>query len=195
MIAGACRELEQELSELQSAATQVGTRLNNNNHLTLTAAVRRVMAPDNGGVAGPEEKPAFDFFVAYAGPDEQLARSLYRRLVPSARAFLAAESLSPGDNWDVELPKAQSQSRITIALLSLSTREAYYQREEIAAAINQSRLGKTLHRVVPVYLPGFDSQDSMPYGLRRTHGIWWKAADDVKWVASQLLALRDAIRQ
>jgi hypothetical protein len=48
-------------------------------------------------------------------------------------------ALRPGDDWDLELAGALSQSSITVVLVSPSTGGSYYQREEIALAIKRAR--------------------------------------------------------
>ena len=57
-------------------------------------------------------------------------------------------------------------------LVSPETEKAYYQREEIAAAIELARSDRNAYRVVPLYLGGLDAiRGSLPYGLRLKHGI------------------------
>lgn len=112
----------------------------------------------------------YDFFLAHAGPDTQAADDLYVLLAPDARVFLDKRCLRLGDNWDSVLPEAQRISRITVVLVSARTEKAYYQKEEIAAAIDMAR--KEEHRVVPVYLDGWPSDSAgVPYGLKRLHGL------------------------
>ena len=67
---------------------------------------------------------------------------------------------------------------------------AYYQREEIAAAIALARTNAHTHRVVPVYLPGaLPSSDRVPYGLRLKHGISLRGDSDFESAARRLLDL------
>jgi hypothetical protein len=74
----------------------------------------------------------WDFFIAHAGPDKEIAEQLYDLLVPSARVFLDSRCLKLGDNWDEELGSAQDRALVTIVLVTDKTDDAYYQREEIA---------------------------------------------------------------
>jgi hypothetical protein len=61
---------------------------------------------------------------------------------------------------------------MTIVLVSSRCERAYYQREEIAAAIALARDEKYSHRVVPVYLTGWPTDAAnVPYGLRSKHGL------------------------
>lgn len=112
----------------------------------------------------------YDFFIAHAGPDTPAAENLHGLLTPSARVFLDSKTLLPGDDWDRELALAQQESLITVVLISSRSGEAYYQREEIAAAISMAREDKESHRVVPVYLEEI-SANEVPYGLRIKHGL------------------------
>jgi hypothetical protein len=61
-------------------------------------------------------------------------------------------ALLPGDIWDIEIPRAQQVSDVTVVLISSKSEAAYYEREEIAAAINLQLKGASQHRIVPVYL-------------------------------------------
>jgi hypothetical protein len=116
------------------------------------------------------QQPEWDFFIAHASADQGRAEELYALLYPSSRVFLDSRCLLLGDNWDAELSKAQSRSRITIVLISSHTNDAYYEREEIATAIDMSRGDAGRHRVVPILLEDVGNE-AVPYGLRRKHSI------------------------
>lgn len=131
----------------------------------------------------------WDFFIAHAGVDREIAETLYELLAPHCRTFLDSKCLVPGDDWDRELPKAQKSARVSVILISQKTPEAYYQREEITAAISLARKQETKHRVVPVYLAGATVDDDIPYGLHIKHGLFLKSASDISVAAEQLLAL------
>lgn len=114
----------------------------------------------------------WDIFLAHAGPDKEAAEILFSQLTPHCRVFLDSQCLNLGDDFDFELSKAQRTSRITVVLVSNSTEQAYYQREEIAAAINMARIDGSRHRVVPIYLHGFPPKGGgIHYGLQLKHGL------------------------
>jgi hypothetical protein len=121
-------------------------------------------ASDSGAQGGDGQ---WDIFLAHASLDKERARELYGLLKPALRVFLDERSLLPGDDWSVEIPKAQARSRVTAVLVSRATDAAFYEGEEIAAAIAMKRARQGGHRVVPVYLDGAP-QDPFhaPYGLR-----------------------------
>ena len=100
----------------------------------------------------PSEQYEWDFFIAHAGADKRPAEKLYDYLKPKSRVFLDCRSLVLGDDWDTELRRAQKTSLVTVVLISEKTEAAYYQREEIAAAIALARANAAQHRVVPVFL-------------------------------------------
>lgn len=137
----------------------------------------------------------WDFFIAHAGSDQSVAESLYERLAVGSRVFLDSKCLKPGDNWDTELPLAQRQALVTVVLISSNTAGAYYQREEIAAAISLSRTTENKYRVVPIFLDG-DSQkyEGIPYGLTLKHGIAISKGNDLQAAAERLLDLIDSLR-
>lgn len=112
------------------------------------------------------------FFLAHAGPDTETAKELWKLLQPDLRVFLDARSLSPGDEWDVELPRRQREALATVVLLSSNTEAAYYLREEIANAIAFQRNEPDKHRIIPVYLDGIPKDPSrIPYGVRVRHAL------------------------
>lgn len=131
----------------------------------------------------------WDFFIAHAGSDLSAAKELYGLMVSRCRVFLDSQCLQLGDDWDVELPKAQRQSRVTVALISTQTESAHYERDEIANAISMARANSNLHRVVPVFLEGHvPVGGDIPSGLRTKHGIAL-GKDGLPGVARRLLDL------
>jgi len=77
-------------------------------------------------------------------------------------------------------------------LVSAKTEEAYYQREEVAAAIDLARKDPDTHRVVPVYLDAA-SAHSLPYGLRIKHGIPGEDATRLQAAGDKLAGLIDTL--
>src|SRR5262245_55626966 len=132
----------------------------------------------------------WDFFIAHASPDKVIAGQLYDRLNPTAPTFLDSRSLELGDDWDLELREAQKSSLVTVVLISDHADQAYYQREEIVAAIALAR-SKGDHRVVPVYINSeAASSDAVPYGLRLKHGITLSDSVGLGELSDALLRLR-----
>lgn len=133
----------------------------------------------------------YDFFLAHAGPDTATAERLYDLLAAETRVFLDSKSLVLGDDWDQALAEAQRLSRVTVVLVSANTDAAFYQREEIAAAIDLARRSEAGHRVVPVHLD-LHSGD-VPYGLRLKHGLAVSDQVPIQQVAARLLDLHRTI--
>jgi hypothetical protein len=132
-------------------------------------------------------KRTWDFFVAHASADRELAEGLYELLSPQFRVFLDSRSLVPGDDWDQAIAKAQTESAISLILVSSNTENAYYQREEVASAIDMARNDRDQHRVVPIYVGGREAvANNLPYGLRLKHGISLIAPDGLPEIAEQL---------
>lgn len=129
---------------------------------------------------------SWDFFIAHAGADNGPAEQLYEMLVADSRVFLDSRCLQLGDDWDVKLAQAQMASAITVVIVSERTDAAYYQREEIAAAIALARENAGIHRVIPIFLaPERDLRAPLPYGLRLKHGI----------TLGELVSLSDAAKR
>ena len=119
----------------------------------------------------------WDVFIAHAGPDQVLAERLYDVLAERYRPFLASRCLRLGEDWDLTLSKAQRASLVTVVLVTKSTDDAFYEREEIAEAIALARAGE--HIVVPVYFGSDEDDLKPPYGLRIKHGHYVQnPADD-----------------
>ncbi len=135
----------------------------------------------------------WDFFVAHAGADKERALELDGYLRPHSRVFLDAHDLLLGDDWDRALRNAQQSSLITVVLISSRTDSAYYQREEIAAAIAMAREDETKHRLIPVFLDAMRSAD-VPYGLRLKHSAHLSEDVTLRDVAALLLSQLPKIR-
>jgi len=146
------------------------------------------MAEDVPTTGLPEPGHNWDFFLAHAGPDLNVARRLKRGLEPPAKAFLDDDNLTPGDAFDLALAEAQQASLISVVIISPNTQAAYYQREEIAAAIQMAREDPHTHRVVPIFLDATQlSSRQMPYGLRLRHGLKVPATGDLGETSQRLL--------
>lgn len=130
----------------------------------------------------------WDVFIAHAGADLEPARRLFAHLDARMHVFLDAARLRLGDNWDHELATAQRDALVTVVLVSHRTEAAFYQREEIAAAIQMARGNPQSHRVVPVYLDAA-SATQPPYGLTLKHGVRLEPGGDFAPLAEQLLGL------
>jgi hypothetical protein len=136
------------------------------------------------------ESHRWDFFVAYSRADAAGAEYLYSRLSSRSRTFIDSRCLKLGDDWDVALSEAQRSSKVTVVLISANSEHAFYQREEIAAAISLARADPSAARIVPVYLDGFPRHnDAVPYGLRVKHGIAISGDVTMDDVAQRLLDL------
>jgi hypothetical protein len=141
-----------------------------------------------GGGSTDSATSTWDIFLAHAGTALSHAERLYDLLKDQCRVFLDSRCLLPGANWDVEIPRAQSAARVTVVLVTGSTAIAYYEREEIAAAIALARHYE--HRVVPVFVgKNIRDTDSVPYGLRVLHGINIDNAKEMPRCAEELLNL------
>lgn len=128
----------------------------------------------------------WDFFIAYASPDQMAAETLFDLLSSSFRVFLDRRNLLPGDDWSSRLSAAQSLAAVTLVLISSRTDSAYYQREEIARAIELARREDDLHRVVPILLDEPADNVQLPYGLRLKQAISVTEAGGLARVSDRL---------
>lgn len=162
-------------------------------HKSVSLALQRILDPD------PQKRQAnatmfvselsqiqkWDLFIAHSSADVETAEQLYGFLARRHRVFLDSKCLRLGDDWDSALQKAQRNSRITAIIVSSATDDAYYAREEIAAAISDARRLSTGHRIVPIFK---DSQSMArpPYGLTLKHGIRLDGTGAIEGVAAAL---------
>lgn len=132
----------------------------------------------------------YDVFIAHASPDKALARSLHEELKKQGlEPFLDAINILPGDDWDLEIPKALKNSKVIVVLIGDTYNKAYYLRDEVIAAIAYSRQDASAYRVVPIYLKGFLPADQIPYGLRPKQGLDWLSEGGAVGVAVNLKRL------
>jgi|GEM_PF-1788714 hypothetical protein len=137
----------------------------------------------------------WDFFLAHAGDDLPIAQSLYLKLNPPAKVFLDAVSMLPGDDWDLTLSQAQRSSLISVILVSSKVEKAYYQREEIAAAIDMARQDPRTHRVIPVYLTAKPvPRTDIPYGLKLKHSLYVPDPGDLTEAGQLLLKTLEVMK-
>jgi TIR domain len=136
------------------------------------------------------EQYTWDFFLAHSSTDKDAAEALYDLLSPPFNVFLDSRSLLPGDNWDVELAVAKSRAAVTLVLVSSRTEDAYYQREEIAAAIDMARRSEDRHRVVPIFLDAPGMGAGLPYGLRLKQGLSVPEVGGLEEVARRIKKLQ-----
>ncbi len=136
----------------------------------------------------------WDFFIAHAGGDAKIAENLYSLLKARSKVFLDSKELNLGDAWDIKLVEAQRESLITIVIISPNTERAYYQREEIVVAIQMARNAGKRHRVIPVFMPGFD-KETAPYGLNRIHSITLNNISDMDMACERLLETLERTRK
>jgi sulfatase modifying factor 1 len=137
-------------------------------------------------IGDSRQDPAWHLFIAYSHHDHPMALALYDHLHAAYRVFLDAKCLLLGDAWDEKLPAAQKRSLVTVVLISRHTDSSWFQREEIASAIQLARDRESQHRVIPVYLDGDIVPEDVPYGLRRLHGVTAGPTPDMKDVATAL---------
>jgi hypothetical protein len=131
----------------------------------------------------------WDFFIAHPGPDAAIAEQLYDLLAGSAKVFLDSRSLELGDDWDLTLAEAQQQSRITIVLVTQNTDNAYYQRAEVAQAINMSRDSAVSHRIIPLIVDDASTKGTIAeYTLNLKQGLSLSSTVTLETAAFRLLA-------
>lgn len=137
-------------------------------------------------------QPAWDVFLAYAGPDATLALELHRALeVCGLRTFIDRRGQRAGEPWDFALKNAQASARGTVVLVSPHSGAAWYQAEEIQRAIHLKRAYQRF--LIPLYRDGRprDPED-VPYGLFRLEPLDLPGCGGIPGAA---VAIRDLLRE
>ena len=107
----------------------------------------------------------WDVFLAHAGPDAAVAEELFETLAGrGVRVFLDKRGVGLGLDWDQEIPRALRRSAVIAALVSERSGDAFYQREEVRAAIQRARQDPWI-RLVPIPLGGVKGWEDQIYGL------------------------------
>lgn len=115
--------------------------------------------------------PAWDVFVAHAGPDVVPAHGLADALgAHGLRCFLDADRLRGGARWPIELKRTLARSAVIAVIVSKHSDAAFYLQEEVAIAISLHRRSPEAIRVVPVLLKG-TKQSHLPYGTFSLHSV------------------------
>ncbi|NUN12970.1 MAG: toll/interleukin-1 receptor domain-containing protein [Myxococcales bacterium] len=102
--------------------------------------------------------------------------------------IFCSKCLMPGDEWELELPRALAGCRACVVFVSRRIENTRYTREEIALSITLKRDPNEVHRTISVYLDGTSSDLlGVPRGLRHLHGIDAIATEWPDCVAQELL--------
>lgn len=132
------------------------------------------------------QEERWHFFIAYDSADRTAAEALFDLLSSSFRVFLDRRNLRPGDDRRSLLSTAQSRATVTLILISSRTDSAYYQREEIARAIELTGRENDPHRAVPILLDELAHTDQLPRSLRLKQAISVTESGGLAGVADRL---------
>lgn len=137
---------------------------------------------------------SFDFFISYAGPDIAYAQTLSDTLQPVGRIFIAPHSELLGEDWPTRLTTTIRDTWVTLAIISRHTPAAYFQREEILLAVEETRAG--FHAVIPIRLALHGVIPPLPIGLKSKNccDLHSGSQEEINSVIDRLLAARDDIR-
>ena len=109
-------------------------------------------------------------FLVHAHSDKAAVHKLYSRLIKDGmRAWLDAENLQPGQDWQREIRKAILKSDVVIVCLSRGfDQQPGYRHEELNIALEKAKLLTDNEIfIIPVRLEKCD----MPAALRHLHRV------------------------
>jgi len=117
-----------------------------------------------------ESKRTFKVFMCHAHSDRETVHHLYTRLMENGiDAWLDAEDLQPGQNWQHEIRKAILKSDVVIVCLSREFNKQHgYRYEELKIALEKANLLEPSDVfIIPVRLEKCD----MPESLSHLHRV------------------------
>jgi hypothetical protein len=117
-----------------------------------------------------ESKRTLKVFICHAHSDREAVHHLYTRLMENGiPAWLDAEDLQPGQNWQHEIRKAILKSDVVIVCLSREFNQQHgYRYEELRIALEKAKLLDTGDIfIIPVRLEKCD----MPESLSHLHRV------------------------
>jgi hypothetical protein len=117
----------------------------------------------------PESKRPLRVFLCHAHHDKETVQKLYTRLAEHRiHAWLDAEELQPGQNWQHEIRRAILQSDIVLVCLSQKFNEQHgYRHEELKIALQKAKLIDDTIFIIPVRL----EKCEMPESLHHLHRV------------------------
>ena len=116
------------------------------------------------------EKRLLKVFLCHASADKPKVRELYRTLKRrGVQPWLDAEDLIPGQNWEVEIPKALlSSDAIIICLTPNSVDKEGYVQKEIKFALDKAmEMPEGRIFIIPARLEECD----LPFSLKKYHAV------------------------
>src|SRR5688572_8687107 len=118
----------------------------------------------------PETKRPLKVFLCHASADKPKVRELYRTLKRrGVQPWLDAENLIPGQNWEVEIPKALlSSDAIIICLTPNSVDKEGYVQKEIKFALDKA-LEMPEGRIF--LIPAKLEECNLPFSLRQYQAV------------------------
>ena len=107
-----------------------------------------------------------NIFLIYAHSDKETVRKLHQRLVRDGiRAWLDAQNLQPGQDWQHEIRKAiLCSDRVLVCLTQQFNKQPGYRHEELKIALEKSKLledGSVF--IIPVRLEDCRMPDSVSH--------------------------------
>ena len=136
----------------------------------------------------PESKRPLKVFLCHAHADRDAVRALYSRLIKDGvDAWLDKAKLLPGQDWELEIRKADREADVVVVCLSKQFNQAGFRQKEVRLALDtamEQPEGEIF--IVPARLEECD----VPERLQRYH--WVDLFDDGGYeILMKALKLRD----
>lgn len=129
-----------------------------------------------------------DFFLSYAIPDKNKARSLAQLLTArGAKVAFDERDIQGGDDWVRATQNLLERSKVCVVLLSDSTKRASVQPREVSLAQYLQSRKPDWYRIVPVYIDDHGTSPGQIEGLD-TVSAYFEKEGGLEAVATKLMA-------
>jgi hypothetical protein len=124
---------------------------------------------------------SWDYFIAYATADRNVATRVYELLVPS-RVFLDYICLPPGTAWPAQIAAAHDQSRCTVLVVTESIEDSWYAQSEYVRGIEMVR--KRGHVMVPLL---YGPRAKLPYGTEQLQAVTARTWEELPAAVGEII--------
>ncbi len=129
----------------------------------------------------------YDIFISYPSQEFDIAKEIYKHFSTRFSVFMDKISLKCGMDWTEEIPKAQKNSAVTLAIISNNTKKAFYEKEEITRAIKLRKLRK--HIIIPIILTNDENIPDLPFGLENIQYLTINDENDINILYNKVVEI------
>ncbi len=130
---------------------------------------------------------SWDYFIAYATPDREVATRVYE-LLRGSQVFLDYVCLPPGTPWPAQIAAAHDQSHCTVLIVTEAIGQAWYTQSEYVRAIEMVREGR--HVMVPLL---YGPRAKPPYGTELLQAVTARTPAELPAAVQKILNMDHSV--